>query len=165
MWSYTMHWHFSIHRRNKVLSFSWSTPLQCEISTSMKWTLNQYYCHKWNIKVNLVSLSYLWLWESHVQNKVVSKSDSKKFASQTRLLVWKVGTRSNPRVKIPHFRLILWLMHDILISKYHLMETENSYPGFHYQWRSNVRHYVQVYVRSCCMSMTFCGQMMACGGS
>ena len=46
---------FSIHRTGGVFSFGSCAPLLCQISTHMKLTLNQYDCHKWNIKMDLVN--------------------------------------------------------------------------------------------------------------
>ena len=56
-------------------------------------------------KINheLVKLSNLQFWESHVHVKFVSKSDSTKFASQTRLLVSEVDP-SSPH--LPYLRMV-----------------------------------------------------------
>ena len=127
-------------------SFSSCTPLLCQISTPIKRTLNQYYCHKWNVKMDLVNFSYLQLWESHIHKTIVSKSHSTKFASQTLLLMWDL----NPWSKLLTFNDFL-----MVVCYFHL---KLSFDGnwklisdSHNQGHSNVQAFYKfVWGRAVC---------------
>ena len=85
-------------------------------------------------------------WEGHIHKKVVSKSDSEMFASQTCLLVWEVGLLT------PHLHMIVGWLHAISIFN-------GPFPQPGMQQRASI---LQVCVKLCGMSIKFSGQMKVC---